>query len=103
MDLDQRRQVVSAGSGPYRIAFESNDEVGVGCRIGESAFPQAFGIDGRFPDAMIAFVDGSAKGDASTLERAHMFAQVHEQRGIHGKRFEPLAELAVKGYRALHV
>ena len=48
---------------PDRIVLRRQERSRHIQRIGQSAFPQAFGVDGLLPDAMIAFVDVRFAGE----------------------------------------
>src|SRR6266566_2224669 len=75
-----------------RIAFERDHKIGVSLWISKRTLPQTLRIRGLLPDSMIAFVDHTPKWDASSLQRAHMVTQVHEQSGILGKRLQVSGE-----------
>lgn len=103
MDFDQSREMVIVRRRPYRVTLEADGVIRIGSGIRESALPQAIGIEWLFPHAMIAFVDGSTQWNANLLQGADVLAQIHQQRGIGGKFFEPLSELAIEGNAALHI
>src|SRR2546430_15017447 len=75
-----------------RIAFERDDEIGVSLWSGKRTLPQTLRIRGLFPDSMIAFVDHAPERDGSILQRAHVVAQIHEERGILGQSLQVSGE-----------
>jgi hypothetical protein len=103
MDLDQSREVVIVRRSPYRVTLGANGIISVGSGIRKGALPQAIGVDGLFPHAMIAFVDSPAERNPNLLQGADVLAQIHQQCGIGGKILEPPSELAIERNAALHI
>ena len=84
MNVDDFREVQIVNSLPDGIAFKGERVVCVLRWIGECTFPKAFGISGLFPDAMIAFVDGTAQRNSGALDGSDVITEVHQKRGVPG-------------------
>src|SRR5579863_1284396 len=70
----------------YGIAVEGDYVVGVGGWMLQCFFPEAVGVQGLLPGAMIAFVDHLRQRNAGLLKGADVAAYIHQESriGRHG-------------------
>jgi len=61
------------------IAVHGNHEVNILRRVRQRAFPQSFDIGRRLPRTMVAFVNRTAQGNAGSLQRTDVVAEIHQQ------------------------
>src|ERR1051326_2342202 len=88
---------------PHRIAFEGQHVISILRRIRESTLPQAFGVSGLLPDAVVAFVDGALQGNAGALESADLVAEIHEKSRVRWKFSQQMSKFALELVAGAHV
>jgi hypothetical protein len=103
VNLDEFREMTALYRSPNAVSFESDYIIGILRRIGQGMLPQTFGIGGLSPSAVIAFVDDVAERDPRLLHGADMIPEVHEERGIRRKFFEPDRDLGFELIASTHV
>src|SRR5579859_469681 len=88
---------------PHRIAFERRYVISILRGIRQRALPQAFGIAGLFPDAVVAFVDGALQGNTGALKGADLVAEIHEKSRVRWKLTQQVSEFALELIAGAHV
>src|SRR5579859_1892684 len=88
---------------PHRIAFERQYVISILRGIRQRALPQAFGIAGLFPDAVVAFVDGALQGNTGALKGADLVAEIHEKSRVLWKLTQQVSEFALELIAGAHV